>query len=161
MMHSVLRIFAVYAVLAVALCFSAPEAAAQSASICNTKKIAATQAACFRDLALSSGNPGVCESARDPAVRFQCLSIYAEKTGDVGPCSRIIDISAEAKAETLSQACVAGAAVGAKDPRLCQGLNKQVMRDSCFVMLVTRAGMSSSLCNRVSAPEIRKACHAQ
>lgn len=137
----------------------APLAAADRAA-CNAEPVITGQIACFRDAALAAGDAAICEAADDPVVRFQCLSLYAEGTLDAAPCARIDAGANAAETRALQQACIAGVAVKAGDPALCEDAAIAELRDSCLMMLVTEAGADPALCDRIDNELLREACGA-
>jgi hypothetical protein len=133
-------------------------AAAADAAKCNGEPIVTRQIRCFIDAAEAAGAPAICEAATDRAVRFNCLNLYAEHTLDTAPCDQIDAGSATDEARTLRQSCVAGVAVKAADPRICQTVTHPALRDSCYTMIVTEAGGDPALCGRVVSEVLRRSC---
>lgn len=125
---------------------------------CNAPPLLAEQIACFRDAALAAGDPALCAAADDPVVRFQCLSLYAERRLDPAPCARIDAGASAAERQALQQACVAGVAIAAGDPALCEEAGIAALRDSCLMMLVTERGADRALCARIENDLLREAC---
>jgi hypothetical protein len=71
--------------------------------------------------------------------------------------SRSYEASRKAR-DQLRSACIAGVAIAAKRPDLCDEAPHPSLRDSCFVMLVTQRGMDESLCARVKNSAPKSAC---
>jgi hypothetical protein len=112
---------------------------------------------CYSDEALRQGDPHICLGT-EKAVEFNCLSLYAERTGDISACVHISGSGEET--ETLRNACIAGTAVATADPALCDRVEVEALKDTCYVQLVLERGADEGLCGRVRNSLLREACRA-
>ncbi len=111
---------------------------------------------CFLEAAEAAGDVALCESAYDFAVRFNCVSLFAEHSGDPAPCERIP--IRNNRMLLFRDSCISGVAAATRNPRLCEQVQLDVVRDACFLIQVVELNAAPELCERITKTAVRESC---
>jgi len=151
--------FAISGLLAV-VAASAPADAQNHAATarCGESDLLPNQIRCFLDAAETAGDVGLCEGAYDFAVRFNCVSLFAEHSGDPASCERIP--IRNNRLLLMRDSCVSGVAAATRMPQLCEQVQLDVIRDTCFLIQVVEYDGAPELCERITRAAVREGCLA-
>lgn len=131
--------------------------AASGGAGCEKRVVLTARLACFLTAAEAAGDPSICQNSDEGPVVFNCLAKYAEDTGDAMVCSRIPDW-VDPNVRLLRESCTIGVAVLKHDFGACARVAYRPSRDSCYFMMVKRAGAAPEMCGRIESDVLRRAC---
>ncbi|MBT8454738.1 MAG: hypothetical protein KJO15_01410 [Alphaproteobacteria bacterium] len=104
---------------------------------CAEEQVITGRLACFTDAALAANDPTICLATDEAAVIFNCIGRYGEITQDPDVCGLIPEGHDELSAVAVREACIAGVAVAANQPALCEGLSDDMAR-ACRTLVEER-----------------------
>ena len=123
---------------------------------CRESEPLPNQIRCFLEAAEADGNVAICEGAYDFAVRFNCISLFAENSGDPAPCERIP--IRNNRLLLMRDSCVSGVAAATRIPDLCEQVQLDFVRDTCFMTQVVEYNAAPELCERITRADVRDIC---
>ncbi|NKB50435.1 MAG: hypothetical protein GKS02_13840 [Alphaproteobacteria bacterium] len=147
-------LLAVVAANTAAIAQSAPRHSA--GPVCRESGPLPNQIRCFLDAAEAEGDVGQCDGAYDFAVRFNCISKFAENSGDPVACERIP--IRNNRLLLMRDSCVSGVAAATRAPQLCEQVQLDVVRDSCFLIQVLDLEANPQLCENITKAAVREIC---
>lgn len=157
-MRRLARIASVTALVAGAAALAeTPFSRAQVPDTCKDEPSIVERLACFTGTAKAADDPAACLEAEERPVVFNCISKVAENTGRAETCALIPD-EFGLDAGLLRESCVAAVAIEQGKPSFCETMATMAIRDSCYLLTVTRGGADAEMCGRIRAEPMRRAC---
>lgn len=126
------------------------------ASECRESGPLPNQIRCFLEAAEAADDVRHCDAAYDFAVRFNCIAKFAENRADPRPCERIP--IRNNRLLLMRDSCISGVAAATREPRLCDAIQLDFVRNTCFMTQVVQFNASPDLCMRITQSDVRELC---